>query len=488
MQVICLHKLQSFMAPIGLLQIAAVADRLGHDVAYVNMNDADWMYQIVSLKPQVIAASMMTGEAKHYYRAAAVINKVMPEALLVAGGMHPTFFPEMVKESAFHIICRGEGEAAFKTLLLDMMNGAQLPDFKEIPNLVTATTHDPGNIPLYALEHNLDSLPHPLWELVYDNTHLGQNPLKSYMTGRGCPHSCAYCSLPSWRALYSGQRPSTLRKHSVGYIMEDLEMIQSRWPLECVKFYDDVFVQKADNWFFEFCRQYKQRIGKPFFILMRAEYLTDEIARNLKAAGCRCISMSIEAKAEVRRLIMNRNQSDEALIEAHDLCRKHGIATFTNVIVGLPDTTHEDDLESLELAAKCQPTWIEFPIYFPLPQTELGDYTFTKGYAEQDWMNVHTSYQYRSTLTCFTEQEKDLQVNFGTLGVLAVLYPRLREWIIADLIHRKPGKLWLLLYFCVKMTRMQKRIYPCGLSLWQRLKVYARSLKQEFWRHTSEEE
>lgn len=474
------------MAPIGLLQIAAVAHKMGHDVEYVDINQPCWNIGVEVMNPQIVAASMMTGEAKHYYGAAELLKRTCPDALLLAGGMHPTMFPEMIKESAFHVACRGEGEAAFKTLILDMMDGGQLHDFKEIPNLVTKTTPNPSDIPMYALNHNLDSLPPPLWSLVYDNTHLGANPLKSYMTGRGCPFSCSYCFNASWRSLYDGQRASTLRKYSVDYIMEDLTNIRDQWPLEYVKFYDDVFVTQADDWFYSFCREYKATIGKPFFVLMRAEHLTDNIAGHLKEAGCQCISMSIEAKAEVRRLIMHRTQSDDALIEAHELCQKHKIATFTNVIVGLPDTTHADDLESLDLAAKCKPTWLEFPIYEPYPKTELGDHTFAQGYADHDWRQIHTSYQFRSRLTCFTEQEKDIQENFGTVGVIATLFPRFRHWIETDLIHRKPNRLFLLWYFVVKMIRMQKRIYPTELGLRARLKVYYRSLKQEFWRHSEE--
>jgi radical SAM superfamily enzyme YgiQ (UPF0313 family) len=435
MKVVFLHKLESFMGPIGLCQIAAVAERAGHTVYYLDMNMSMWRTELMKIAPDVVACSVMTGEAKHYYDAADVISKLLPKTLLVAGGTHPTFFPEMVKESAFHIVCRGEGELAFSRLLTDVRDGAQLPELKDIPNMVTATTHDPMNVNMWRLQERLDDLPPPLWKLIYDNTHLGANPLKIYMTGRGCPFSCAYCASPQWRALYPGQGAGRLRKYSVDYIIDDLACIMFQWPLEYVKFYDDVFITQADDWFY---------------------------------------------------LIMNRTQSDEALIVAHAICREHKISTFTNVMVGLPDTNHLDDLESLELAIRCQPTWIEFPIYEPYPRTELGDYTFSKGYADHDWRKIHTSYQYRSRLSYFTEQEKDIQVNFGTLGVIATLYVRFHYWITSDLIHRKPNRWFLFAYFLIKMVRMQKKIYPTGLNVFGRLKIYYRSIKQELWRHSSE--
>jgi radical SAM superfamily enzyme YgiQ (UPF0313 family) len=484
------------MAPIGLLQIAAIADDLGHECVCVDLNDPNWLARAERYDPHVVAASVMTGEAKYYYAAAELIAEHIPNAVMIAGGVHPTFFPEMVKESKWHVICKGEGEAAFKTFLLDVERGCQLPEFKDIPNLITRTTPDPNNISIYPLQHDLDRLPPPMWELLYGRsggTDMGKNPLKIYMTGRGCPYSCGYCFNKSWRDLYTGQRASALRKYSVDRVIADLMELKINYALEYVKFYDDVFVTKADDWFYEFCREYKTFIGKPFFVLMRAEHMTDVIARNLKKAGCQCVSMSIESKAEVRRLIMNREQKDEDLIEAHRICREHGLRTFTNVIVGLPDTTVIDDLEAMELAIKCRPDWIEYPIFEPYPRTELGEYTFSRGYADHDWRAVHTSYQHRSRLHYEgrhtkerEEQIKDIQENFGTIGVIATLFPRFHHWITSDLIHRKPNRLFLLWYFVVKMRRMQIMIYPTGLSWWGRMKVYYKSLKQELWRHSEE--
>ena len=123
MRVLFLDKRESFMAPVGLLQIAAIADLLGHEVGYADINDPDFLKYLKVFEPHVVAASIMTGEAKHYYQVAETIAEQRPEALMVAGGMHPTFFPEMVKESKWHIACRGEGEMAFKNLLMDMEAG-----------------------------------------------------------------------------------------------------------------------------------------------------------------------------------------------------------------------------------------------------------------------------------------------------------------------------------------------------------------------------
>jgi len=487
MKICFLHRLNSFMAPSGLLQIAAIARELGHECFYLDMNDEKWKADMKVFDPHAVCCSLMSGEAKWYYGAASWIKANLPNAIMIAGGSHPTYFPGgMIKDSDFHVICRGEGETAFKVFLQHLANGAQMVDFKDIPNLVTKDSEDPMNIPMYALEHNLDLLPPPAWDLFYDSTHLGGNNLRSYIAGRSCPHRCGYCFNASFHKLYEGQRPRQLRKLSPEYIVSDLEHIRDTWGLKFLKLYDDVLVNSYDDWLHEFTALYRERLGIPFFCLMRADSLTEKIAKRLKWAGCQTISMSIEAKSETRAMVMDRHMDDQALIDAHAICRKLGISTFANVIVGLPDTHSDDDWEALELALRCGCTWIEYVQYTPYPETALGEMTFDSGYAKRGDLNVHTSYQNRSILTCFTSQEKDAQENFGTLGVVATLYPwflPVARWLIPG----KPRRIYLLLYYVVKMRIMQNKIYPSGNSRLQRWKIYWRSLKQEIWRRTDEE-
>jgi radical SAM superfamily enzyme YgiQ (UPF0313 family) len=331
---------------------------------------------------------------------------------------------------------------------------------------------------------DLDSLPFPDYSLLYDNTEMGKYPLKGFMASRGCPYNCTYCFNSAWHKIYRGHG-KTVRRHSVDFVIEDIQKVKERWPLSYIKFWDDIFTYRADDWLEEFSQKYKQRIGLPFFSYTRCDLLTEDMAKLLKYAGCRTISMSIEAgNPQVRNEMLKRRISDEQIIAAHRLCKKYGFYTFTNCILGLPGTTIADDIQSLDLCLKSQITWAEFPIFYPYPQTELGDQVINMGMYTPDYGKMHTSYQNTSILNCFTEKEKKVQMNMGMLASVAVAIPWLRKLIVNHLIYWPPNKLFTLAYWLAKSYALRRKIYVTKTTRWESFHIYVRSLRQEFFKHS----
>lgn len=481
MRVLFIFKSEYFLAPVGLCTISAVASRRGHQTFLVEMNSSDPFKAIREIKPQVIAYSSSTGEAKHYLRLNVSIKEAFPDIFTIMGGPHPTFYPRVVEEGKLDAVCVGEGEEAFLDLLQALSENRS---WQDIPNIVTPENRN--EFTLRRLIEDLDSLPFPDYALLYENTSLGRYPLKSIITSRGCPYNCTYCFNSAWRKLYAGKGRS-IRRHSVDYVLDEIFYIRKRWPLSFVKFYDDIFAYRVDEWLEEFCKKYKERINLPFFILTRADLLTEEMVRLLKYAGCHTISMSIEAgNYQIRKGMLRRDMSNEQILRAHRLCEEYGIHTFTNCIIALPGTKIEDDLESVKLCIQARVNWAEFLIFHPYPGTELGEYAIERGFYQPDFEKMHTSYQYRSPLNCFSQREKDIQMNLGVLAPVAVSFPALRGLILRVLIYFKHNALFTLFYYLTKMYVFRKKIYVTRTNLWTWLAILFRSLKQEWFRHENE--
>ena len=481
MKILFIYKIESFIAPLGPMVISAIARKAGHETFLCDMRKEDPLARIEALNPDIVAYSSSTGESKHYLRLNARIKERFPKLFTIMGGPHPTFFPRSVMESTLDAVCVGEGEGAFRDLLDALSAGKTAAG---IPNVVSKGETEPSS--LRDLVADLDSIPLPDYPLFYDATPMGQYPLKSFMAGRGCPYRCTYCFNASWRALYRG-KGNYVRRHSVGYVIEDILVVRSRWPLSCVKFYDDIFCYKADAWLEEFSREYRDRVGIPFFILTRADLLTEEMVKLLKHAGCRTISMSIEAgNPDIRSKVLGRNMTDGQILDAYRLCGKYGIYTFTNCIVGLPESTIATDVESVDLAIKAKATWAEFPIFFPYPGTELGDRVIGMGMYTPDYEQLHTSYMYRSPLSCFTEREKNAQMNLSVLGAVAVVFPRLRNLIVNRLIFMRHNRAFTFVYYLIKMYLLRRKIYVTETGMRTSLRIFLRSLRQELFRHTKE--
>jgi anaerobic magnesium-protoporphyrin IX monomethyl ester cyclase len=476
MKILFLFKNENFLAPSGLCCISAAAVKDGHQTYICDVNSEDALKSIVKIKPEMVAYSSSTGEAKHYFKLNKLIKTNFPGIFTLMGGPHPTFYPEVIQEGDLDGICVGEGERAF----VDLLNAlsAKKP-LDNIPNIVIRNSQ--SQLVIRDLIEDLDTLPFPDYGLLYDNTVLGSYPLKSFITSRGCPYDCTYCFNHAWRKIYHG-KGETVRRHSVDYVLDEIRQVKKKWPLSFIKFYDDIFTYGADNWLEEFCRKYKSLIGLPFFILTRADLLTEDVVRLLKDAGCRTISMSIESgNPEIRSNLLRRKMSDEEIIKAYHLCEKYGIYTFANSIIGLPGAGIAQDIESLDLTIQAKATWAEFPIFYPYPKLELTGYAVKSGFYLPNYEQMHTSYMHRSLLNCFSEKEKNIQVNLSALAPIAVVYPKLRNLIVRKLINLPNSVIFTFLYYLVKMRVFRKKLYVTKTSRLNSLMILIRSLKQEFF-------
>ena len=478
MKVLFIFKSENFLAPIGLCRISAVARREGHDVFLCEINTEDPLCRVSRMRPDVIAYSSSTGEAKHYLRLNKRIKEKFPSVFTIMGGPHPTFFPEMHNANKdLDAICIGEGEGAFSDVLKAVSSGKSV---KGIPNIATPGTNA---WTLRPLVDDIDSLPFPDYSLLYDNTKMGKYPLENFIASRGCPYSCTYCFNPAWNRMYRGLG-KVVRRHSVDYVIEDIERVKKRWPLSNVKFYDDIFCCRADRWLEDFSKKYRERIGLPFFILTRADLLTEEMVRLLKYAGCRTISMSIEAGNEkIRNKLLKRNMTDEQIKNAHRLCKKYDIMTFTNCIIGLPQTNIANDIESIDLSIECGVDWVEFLIFHPYPKTELGERCEQMSLYTPDYEKMHTSYMYGSPLKGFTAKERNAHRNISALGAVAVVIPKCRNLIVNRLIYSIHRRFFTMVYYLVKMYVIRHRIYVTKTDVFNSMSIFLRSLKQEFFRH-----
>jgi hypothetical protein len=270
-------------------------------------------------------------------------------------------------------------------------------------------------------------------------------------------------------------------------MIEEVGRVKAKYPMDCVKFYDDVFSYRVDEWLEQFAVKYRNRIGLPFHCLTRADLMTEDMAKLLKEAGCYSISMSIEAgNAKFRSEVLSRDMNQEQIIRAFDICRKYGINTFSNNILGLPYATVENEMETIDLNIRARVSYVEFPIFHPYPLTELGDYCIEKGIYQPDYSGLHMSYMNKSPLSCFSEKEKNVQRNLSTLGPIVVHFPFLRWVIVKWLIHIPYNKFFFFLYYVNKGYLNKTKIYPMKLGLRGLWNSMRKSWKLEVFKKSDE--
>jgi hypothetical protein len=283
--------------------------------------------------------------------------------------------------------------------------------------------------------------------------------------------------------MYRG-KGQVLRRRSVDHVIAEILEVRRRYPLECVKFYDDIFIYRVDAWMEAFAERYRREVGLPFHCLTRADLVTEDIVRFLKDAGCHSVSMSIESGNDrIRNEVLKRRMSRDEIVSAFHLFHRYGIPTFSNNILGLPGASIEEDIETLDLNIACKVSFAEFPIFHPYPRTELGDLCIEQGIFDQHYEQLHLSYQSKSPLSCFTPEEKNIQINLSELGLVAIWFPRLRDIIVNRLVKWPHNSLFFLAYFLAKAFLINRKIYPFKIRLSSGFRLFWKSLTLERFKH-----
>jgi anaerobic magnesium-protoporphyrin IX monomethyl ester cyclase len=260
----------------------------------------------------------------------------------------------------------GEGEIAFSEIIKHIEKG----DSSE-PIVNTWYKSKDNNIikgRQAGFIQDLDALPHfdkEIWEEV--------SPLKSYyltMTSRGCPYNCSYCFNHFFRDI-PDEKSNYIRRRSVKHVIEELTAAKEKYNISVIEFWDDIFIFDK-KWLKEFLEAYKKDIRLPFKCYIHVNLFDEDIAIQLKNAGCKWVDFGIQhINEEYRKKYLKRNESNANIVNTLKLLKKYKIVSFADYIVGLPGDTIEHYEEARLFFIENMPDIIE-PYWMSYhPKTEI---------------------------------------------------------------------------------------------------------------------
>ena len=406
-----------FMEPLGVMYLSSSLKQGGHKVDIIT-TDEDVSQKIKEYKPQIIASSVMTGDHQMYSETIKKIKTEFPEVTFVAGGPHPTFFPAYLKESSFDAIGRGECESAFNEFCTTLEKGDDISQVKNFWIKNKGGEIIKNNV--RPLENDLDSLPFPDRDLARKYAIISQTPILHFLSSRGCPFDCSYCFNHSFSKLYRDESGSAkqVRFRGVENLVREIEEAISDFPTSFVYFQDDTFIlnQKKVN---QFADKYPSKVGLPFHVHVRANLINPSLVSTLRDAGCYSVHMAAEtANDEIRNKLLRRNMTKDQIISASHEIKKSGIKLMLQNMIGLPDSTLDDDLETVRLNQQCKPDCSWVSIFQPYPGTWLGDYCKNKGLYDGNFSDLDSGFFDKSVLNFPDERKKqlaNLQKLFGLM-------------------------------------------------------------------------
>jgi anaerobic magnesium-protoporphyrin IX monomethyl ester cyclase len=445
--------------PQGLLHLSSALKQAGHEVDLVISKHQDPVEVARKWQPGIVAYSVMTGSQHYYLELNRRIREVVP-AFSVFGGPHPTFFPEMIEEAGVDGICIGEGEEALVDLANALSDGGLNP---EIPNWHFKLDGEIIRNPVRPAIMDLDTLPLPDRDLLYSRDVLSRkSKIKHFITSRGCPYNCTYCFNHALFEIY-GSKARRFRQRSVDDVIEEINKVRTKYPLEFVVFVDDTFVV-SQEWLRELAEKFPRDVGLPFFCNTRANLVTKDQVQLLKKAGSFSVSMGVEAGNDrVRNEILKRGMTREHITNAARLFHEAGLHFTTTNIIGLPGTTIENDLETLDLNIECQPDYAHVFIFQPYPRTQLGEFARDQDLMVGTFNDIGELAWDTSVLKFPPEHLRQLE-NLQRFFALVVNWPSLRP-LLLRVVKWRPNQVFWLINKLWKGYVIKKRVHPVRLTL-----------------------
>lgn len=341
----------------------------------------DLKKKIEEFSPDIIGFSILSVHYKYSLSIARFIKKFFPSIPIIVGGLHPTLSPdEMINEPSVDMVCIGEGEYAFAELLERMGEKKDITSVRGIwvKQGGKAYKNDMGRL------IDMEDLPVNDWDF-FSRQHL-YSPLdgRMYYTGpvefsRGCPYSCAYCSIHYLKELVRPQK--YLRRKSVEQTISELAYLKNKFNIEMFYFQDETFLSNDIETLRIFAEEYKKNVDIPFHGLAFPLAVTEEKVKLVEGIGCYQISMGIECGNEdFRRDVLNRKVSNKQIVEAFDLFHRSGVFPSAFGMLGLPYETRELVFETIEMFRRCKPRNFAIGIYKPYLGSPLREVCIKEGF------------------------------------------------------------------------------------------------------------
>jgi len=359
--------------PLNLAYLAVVL-RKNFDDIQIKIIDDNIEKELEIFKPDVVCISSVSQNYNLAMKYAKLAKQRDIKVLI--GGVHISILPQSLSKD-MDIGVLGEGEITIAELFknnfenLDKING--IAYWKDDKINITKPRE---------LIENLDTIHYPARDLLKIEDH-------TFMfTSRGCPYKCIFCSSTRfWK---------TVRFHSAEYVVNEIKLLIDKYKVKYIDFADDLFIANRDRLkkIVELIKQ--EKIDISFGCDARANMVDDEIMKLLKNMNIQKIVLGLESGND-RILTYLKGIDGKPTVtvkqnyDAIKIANKYGILVNAGFVIGSPDETEEEILDTLKLAKTSGLNHFEPYVIIPLPGTPIWELAKKKGLVsdQMDWNKLN---------------------------------------------------------------------------------------------------
>ena len=368
------HRQKPDFPPIGIAYLGATVKAKGHEVLLIDggLETIDKITQQASgFAPDVIGVTCWTINRGTVWKLCANLRAVVPDALLVVGGPHASFFPEhiFVKTHAAVVVI-GEGEKTICDLLDVIKTGSS---FSQVSGIAYRDYN--GNIvrtaPRPQIEQ-LDMIPFPSYAgfkdfsfQTYAGLHGLPHPVAAVITSRGCVFDCTYCgSVNFWGKKW--------RHRSAGNVLDELQDLVEIYRARSIYIFDDNFPVNKQR-AMDICTGIIERkLNIQWSCCSHVKMVNKELLILMKKSGCVSIDFGVESGSEAVLSSIDKKQTRQDIENAFAMCHLAGIRPRAFLMVGNKGESPETIDATVDLIGKIKPfSSIGASILWLLPGTKV---------------------------------------------------------------------------------------------------------------------
>jgi anaerobic magnesium-protoporphyrin IX monomethyl ester cyclase len=358
-------------APLGILYIAAVLERAGHDVAVIDaaaeeLNVESTTQRVVDYAPDIIGIGSFTVTFATTIKLGARLKESLADVPIVLGSYHVSLVPDdAMSHPQFDVGVLGEGEYTMLELC-EVFGGTK--DLADVAGIIYRD--DAGALVRTTKAkkvRNLDEFPFPARHLLPPNIYRPvpvddhSFPKFAMVTSRGCPHACAFCQ----------KSRSGYRSHSAKYVVDEIEHLVRDFGVRDIAFVDSLFCANKKR-VMAICDEIIRRgVQKhvSWTCSSRVEVVDEAMLARMKEAGCWRTRFGIESGSDVVLDFISKGITKEKIRKAITAADKVGLRPKAFFMVGHMPDTRETILETIEFAKSLPLHDVTVQINTLLPQT-----------------------------------------------------------------------------------------------------------------------